>query len=106
MNENFAEGSALLEGNALYIGFNFEISAAPKMRLYLSQHVTPYTKEDLFGQPTIDLGPLQSLYGVQEYPVRSLTDEEWNRYRTVAVYSESLKQVIALAQIRKRTESE
>ena len=56
--------------------------------------------EELFSQPTIKIGELRSIYGAQKYSMQHLTDDEWNKYRTVAFYSKPLDRVIALVQIR------
>ena len=100
VNGNFALGEVLHSDGTLYFDDNFEIVAAPKMKLYLAQHVSPHKVEELFSQPTIEIGDLRSIYGAQMYPMQRLTDDEWNKYRTVAFYSEPLDQVIALVQIR------
>ena len=100
VNENFAIGEVLHTDGALYFDPNFEVSAAPKMKLYLAQHVSPHAVEELFSEPTIEIGDLRSIYGAQMYPMQKLTNDEWNKYRTVAFYSEPLNQVIALVQIR------
>lgn len=97
---NYAFGEVLLTGEFLYTGYETEISAAPGIEIYLAKHVAPHTSEELFGEPTIDLGPLQSLRGAQTYYVGPLSDDDWNEYRTVALYSKPLDRVIALSQIR------
>ena len=100
VNGNFAIGRVLLSGELIYTGYEVEIEAAPGIEVYLSKHVSPHESEELFSEPTIDLGPLQSFRGAQIYNVGSLSDDDWNEYRTVALYSKPLDRVIALAQIR------
>lgn len=103
VNGSFAVGEVLMEGGKqvnLYIGYGFEVSVAPDVHVYLSSHVTPNTTEELFSELNRDLGELQNFYGPQTIPVGELSDDEWNAFRTVVLYSESLKKVIARAQIR------
>ncbi len=100
INNNFALGMVLLSGEHLYTGYETEIDAAPGVEIYLSQHVSPHEPEELFSEPIIELGPLQSIRGAQVYYVGPLSDDDWNEYRTVALYSRPLDQVIALVQIR------
>jgi len=98
---NFAKGEVLLHDEWLHFDYLFEVDAAPGMKVYLSQHVAPHLSLELFSQPTLDLGPLMNIYGVQSYYVGKLSEDDWNRYRTVAIYSEPMDKVIALAQIRR-----
>jgi len=100
VNGNFAAGEVLHTEGALFFGYEFEISPAPGMKILLAQHVTPHSVQDLFSEPTLDLGNLKSFYGAQMYEVPHLSADDWNRYRTVAFYSEPFDQVIALVQIR------
>jgi hypothetical protein len=100
VNDNFAIGSVLLEGEMLYFGYTTEIAAAPGMELYLAQHVAPQTIEEFLSEPVKKIGPLKNIYGIQQYHVGSLTDDEWNKYRTVVIFSKPLNTIIALAQIR------
>jgi hypothetical protein len=100
VNNNFGQGQALLYKETLYLGPLFEVSVAPDTFIYLAQHVAPHTSEELFSEPTKEIGPLASPFGPQEYFVGALANDEWNKFRTVAFYSTSLKRVVALAQIR------
>ena len=101
INNNFAAGEVLLHNGWLHFGYGFEVDVAPGMKVYLAQHVSPHLSEELFSQPTMDLGLLKNIYGVQSYYVGKLSEDDWNKYRTVAIYSESMDKVIALAQIRR-----
>jgi|GEM_PF-1872715 hypothetical protein len=96
----FARGRALLVQGKLHFGFGFDVSGAPDMKLYLSQHVSPHEKEELFSEDFIELGAIKSIYGAQSYDVPLLSDEDWNKYRTIVIYSEPLEMVIGLSQIR------
>ncbi len=100
VNDNTAFGEVLLYEDALYTGYEFELSAAPGIEVYLSKHVGPKTEEELMSDSVKNLGPLQSYYGAQRYEVGTLTNDEWNQFRTVVFYSKALRQVIGLAQIR------
>ena len=102
----FVKGEALLFGESIFFGYDFEADAVPGMRVILAQHVGPKTSAELRSQPTMDLGPLQSIIGPQEYHVGTLSEDEWNRYRTVALYAPSLDRIIAYAQIRKHVAKE
>ena len=61
---------------------------------------------ELQSEPVLVLGPLQNIIGPQEYRVGTLSQEEWNRFRTVALYSAPMDRVIGYAQIRKRVPEE
>lgn len=100
VNGNFAAGEVLHTDGALYFGYEFEISPAPGMQVILATHVAPHAVAELFSGATLNLGNLKSLYGAQMYEVPKLSDDEWNRYRTVVFYSGPFDQVIAIAQIR------
>lgn len=100
VNGNFCKGRALLFENTLHLGYWFEIDAAPGIEIYLSYHVTPHKSEELFSQPTRKIGALKSIMGAQSYGAGEFTEDERNKFRTVAFYSKPLDQVIALAQIR------
>ncbi|MBT3835170.1 hypothetical protein HOF56_02875 [Candidatus Peribacteria bacterium] len=96
----FARGRALLIQGKLYFGFGFDISGAPGMKIYLSKHVAPHEKEELFSEDFVEIGDLNSIYGAQSYEVPVLSETDWTEYRTVAIYSEPLEIMIGLAQIR------
>lgn len=98
-NDALVQGRVLLLDQSLYFGFDFETDLAPGVRVFLAQNVAPSTEEELKSEPTTDLGALQTMLGPQEYPVRKLTNDEWNKYRTVALYSPSLKRIIGIAQL-------
>lgn len=94
------EGEVLLFGETLYFGFDFRSDVIRDLRVVLAKHVAPSTEAELQSEPTLDLGPLQTIVGPQEYVVGSLSPADWNQYRTVALYSPSMKRVLGLAQIR------
>lgn len=96
----FVKGEVLLLGTSLFFGYGFETDVAPGMRVVLAEHVAPGTEEELRSEPMIDLGSLQNIIGPQEYEVGALSADEWNRYRTVVLYSPPLKRILGYAQIR------
>ena len=100
IDDNFARGEVLLHEEWLHFGYMFEVDVAPSMKVYLAQHVAPHLSVELFSQPTLDLGLLKNIYGIQSYYVGKLSEDDWNKYRTVVIYSEPMEKVIALAQIR------
>jgi len=100
INNNFAAGGVILSGEWLYTDYEFEVSAAPDIELYLAKHVNPHTKEELFSEETKLVGSLQSFRGALRYDVGTLSSTEWNEYRTVALYSRPMGTIIGLAQIR------
>lgn len=95
-----AIGEVLLSGETLYTDYNFEISFAPGIEVYLAKHVSPLTTEELFSESTLPLGALKSYRGEQRYTVGALSKEDWNGYRTVILYSKPMKKIIGFAQIR------
>lgn len=100
IDNNFAVGEVLLVDESLFTNYEFEVSAAPEIELYLAKHVNPHTKEELFSEGTKLLGSLQSFRGAQRYEVGALSATDWNEYRTVALFSQSMGKIIGLAQIR------
>ena len=100
VNNNFAAGDIILSGEWLYTDYDFEVSAAPGVEVYLAKHVNPKTKEELFSEAVKSVGSLQSFRGAQRYAVGTLSDADWNEYRTVVLYSQPMSTVISLAQIR------
>jgi len=102
VGSNFGQGKVLLHGQLLHFGYEFEVANAPGMRVLLSQHVAPDTVGELDTEPKLDIGPLLRPIGPQSYRItRPLTEAEWNGYRSVVLFSEPLKRVIARSQIRK-----
>lgn len=98
--QNTAFGEVLLLDETLYTGYEFELSMAPEVEVYLAKHVSPVTSEELFSEATLSLGELKSYRGAQRYAVAPLSDKDWNEYRTVIFYSKPMKQIIGFAQIR------
>ena len=97
---NFGAGEILLSGETLYTSYEFELSVAPEVEVYLAKHVNPHTAEELFSQTAKSLGSIQSYRGAQRYAVGVLSQSDWNEFRTVVFYSKGMKQVIALAQLQ------
>lgn len=100
IQEASVEGEVLLTGESLYLGYDFRSDVAIDLHVILSKHVAPSTEAELKAEPTLDLGLLQNILGPQEYYVGPLSADDWNQYRTVAIYSAPLKRVMGLAQIR------
>lgn len=100
VNDNFAAGPVLLERDGLSTDYEFDVSAAPDIVVYLAANVAPHTKEELFSESTIEVGQLQSFRGAQHYSFPLLTEEEMGSFRTIVLYSKSMEQVIALAQLQ------
>jgi len=98
--ESYVEGEVLLHGEKLYFGYNFRSDVVRDLRVILSKHVAPSTEAELEAEPSLDLGPLQNIVGPQEYQVGKLSAAEWNQYRTVTLYSPSMKSVMGFAQLR------
>lgn len=89
-------GQALLTGTRLYLGTDFATPPGPNLRVYLSTVVDP--RDAAFPDPTaVDLGPLQSAYGAQEY--RFTTTRDLKEFRTVALYDTALKRIYGFAQL-------
>lgn len=107
VRDNYVKGEMLLlPDGRLFFGFDFDVDVAPGMRVLLAQHVAPGTEAELQSEPTRDLGPLKAILGAQEYGAGPLSEDEWNKYRTVVLYSPPLKSMIAYAQIRKKVTGE
>jgi len=88
-------GEALYLNNTLYLSTTFESSPGPNLHMYLTQGVDPrdgFPEEDM-----IDLGPLQSAYGAQEYAVPEVDNPML--YRTVVLYDADLELLYGFAQL-------
>ena len=97
---NTAFGEVLLLDETLYTSYDFELSMAPDVEVYLAKHVGPATSDELFSEATLSLGGLKSYRGAQRYAVASLSVKDWNEYRTVVFYSKPMKKIIGFSQIR------
>lgn len=88
-------GEALYLNNTLYLSSTFETSPGPNLHIYLAQGVDP---RDGFPEDTmIDLGPVHSAYGAQQYVVPAV--ENPLLYRTVVLYDTDLELLFGFAQL-------
>ncbi len=90
------EGEVLLRGNTLSFGTSFLSYPNPSVRVYLTTIIDP--RDAQFPDDTsIDLGPLQTAYGPQEYAVpEGQMNEE---FRTAVLYDTKLERLIGFAQL-------
>lgn len=92
-----AIGELLLRGLTLSFGSEFLIKPSPSVHVYLSAVLDP--RDSAFPDDTnVDLGPLQTAYGAQEYalPEGTATDP----LRTVVLYDTRLERIIGFAQLQ------
>ncbi len=75
----------------------FQVTNAPNLRIYLSQHADPTTTQELFSGEggALDVGRLKGNSGAQNYRI----DREFDptRYRSLVIYSPDLEQIFGVA---------
>jgi hypothetical protein len=96
-----AQGTATLyrlTDNSLLLRFdNFSVTNGPGLTVYLSAAAAPLTADDLAtGQVQLKLGALKGTSGSQNY-TRLPPELDLTRYKSVVIYSESLKTVYSSA---------
>lgn len=74
---------------------NFSVTNGPDLRVILSQQDTPRTSAETLLPSYVDLGPLKSSSGAQNYEI-PVTDE-LSKYKSVVIYSTSLNIVFTSA---------
>lgn len=74
---------------------DFEVTNGPDLRVILSQHTEPRTSAETLLPDYIDLGPLKSAAGAQNYEIPETPDLA--KYKSVAIYSTSLNMVFTTA---------
>jgi hypothetical protein len=95
-----SDGEATYVNDTLYFSPSFYVSPGPALHVYLTQEVIP--EEGKFPNDTsINLGKIQSPYGVQQYGVPRQDKPEL--YRTLVIYDTTLKRIFAFAQLSKRS---
>ena len=91
-------GYVLYLPDTVYISPDFETEPGPALRVYLTTVVDPRDAE--FPDATaVDVGPLQSAYGAQEYRVPPQKEE--GKLRTFVLYDTRLNMIYGFAQIVK-----
>lgn len=73
----------------------FNVTTGPDLRVILSEHEAPRTSAEALLPTYVDLGPLQSPHGAQNYEIPPETD--LSHYRSVVIYSMSLNIVYSTA---------
>ncbi len=96
--KNDITGYVLYANDMLYLGPDFAAKPSLNLRVYLSQVVDP--RDGVFPDTTaIDLGPLKTDYGAQQYAVPHQDHPEL--YRSFAIYDTTFKKLFAFSQISK-----
>jgi len=89
-------GFGLLLGTTFYTSSDFASDPGIDLHLYLTTVVDP--RDIQFPDPTaLDLGPLQSVYGAQEYTL----EEDSAGMRTAVIWDRRLKRLYGFAQLSK-----
>lgn len=79
-----------------YLRFeDFQVTNGPDLRVILSQQDTPRTSAETLLPAYVDLGPLQSPTGAQNYQIP--VDDDLAKYKSVVIYSTSLNIVFSSA---------
>ncbi len=73
----------------------FSVSSGPDLRVLLSEHEAPRTSAEALLPSYLDLGPLKSPSGAQNYAIPE--GQDMGRYRSVVIYSMSLNIVYTTA---------
>lgn len=94
--EEYARGVAFLDGHILSLSPDFEVTPGLSLHLFLTTAVDPRDVE-FPDQDAIDLGPLKSAYGAQEFPVK-LTKSPI-LYRTAVLWDQALERLVSFAQL-------
>jgi len=94
----FVRGRALILADRLYFSAAFETVAGPDLRVVLSTVVDP-TAEGFPDATAIDIGPLDSPYGSQEYILPEIGDPLL--IRTVAIWDKTLGRLYGFAQMNR-----
>ena len=92
------EGEVLLRNAVLYFGTTFLTYPNPSINVYLTGSIDP--RNAAFPDKTsVNLGPLQTAYGAQEYPVPATTSGAV--LRTAVLYDTQLQRILGFAQLSK-----
>jgi len=94
--EEYARGTALLTGNTLYLSPDFEGTPGLSLHLFLTTAVDPRDVE-FPDADAIDLGPLKSAYGAQEFAANLPLNQVL--YRTVILWDAALERLVSFAQL-------
>ena len=94
--QQYARGEGLLLDGTFYLSSDFETLPGPGLRLYLTTMVDPRDGE-FPDASAIDLGPLVSPYGAQQYAVADLSDPL--AYRTAVLWDTTLEKIYGFAQL-------
>ena len=104
MRGGFVEIKAEVMGYVLYVDdtvyFSLEFLSEPGADLRVLHTTVVDPRDVAFPDPTsIDLGPLQSVYGAQQYSVPH--QEKPELYRTVVIFDKKLKRIYGFVQLSK-----
>lgn len=96
--EEYAQGRALLIGNNLYLSPDFEVMPGLSLHLFLTTVVDP--RDEVFPDlDAVDIGPLKSVYGAQEFSTQLPKDP--TLYRTAVLWDTTLERLVSFAQLSK-----
>lgn len=99
MKFNTARGLALLLGQRLYFGTDFECDPGMNLHVYLSKTVDP--RDVSFpDRGSIDLGVMRSAYGAQSYDIPGTSVDP--QIRTVVLYDQATGLIHSFAQLSKQ----
>lgn len=104
MRGGFVEIKEEISGYVLYVDdmvyFSPDFLTPPGADLRVMHTTVVDPRDVLFPDPTtIDLGPLQSVYGAQQYSVPH--QEKPELYRTVVIFDKKLKRIYGFVQLSK-----
>lgn len=97
---DYSRGEALLLGNTVYIGPDFDTVPGPDLRAYLSSVIDPRSG-DFPDESAIDLGPVKAAFGAHSYALPESAGTGANLHSFV-LYERRLKRVFGFAQLQKR----
>ena len=95
----YAVGEALLLDNTLFLGPTFETIPGPSLEVYVSTIHDP--REGTFPDASAqNLGPLQTPYGAQSFPVPApKSTEPADQFRTFVLWDSDLERIYGFAQL-------
>lgn len=98
---DYAVGEALLLGNVLYVGPEFQTSPGADLHVYLSSALDP--RDATFPDETaLDLGMIKSAFGAHTYDVPA-QEADAPEFRSMVLFDTKLKRIYGFAQLQARS---
>jgi hypothetical protein len=92
---HFGKGSATVFTDLVHLERNFEVGPGPKYHVFLSPKAEVKKTEDFDEAKSLDLGPIKSFMGSQNYPVPAGTDLA--SYKSIVIWCKAFGVLISPA---------